>query len=131
MTATPSYEELEYKVKQLENEIVAHHQAEEALRKSLELHRTVVENIDVVLTVIGVDFKIQWVSPAVSKWFFSATASSKLRLKETNRPSERRSQVPQNTQRPRSIILRSASMASWGQADAHWVAISDGASACT
>lgn len=43
MIKKPTYEELEYKVKKLENEVVECKQAEEALRQNLEIHQTVVE----------------------------------------------------------------------------------------
>jgi len=69
MAEKPTYGELENKVKKLENEIVERNQTEDALRQNLELLQTFVGNIDVVLTVIGTDYKIQWVSPTVSKWF--------------------------------------------------------------
>ncbi len=69
MPKKPTYEELENKVKKLENEVVEFNNAGDALRQNLEMHQTVVGNIDLGLTVIGTDYKIQWISPTVSKWF--------------------------------------------------------------
>jgi len=69
VTKKPTYEELEYKVKKLEKEIVECKQAKEALRHNLEMHQTVVENVDVGLTVVGTDYKIIWVNNTISKWF--------------------------------------------------------------
>ena len=44
MAKKPTYEELEERVKELENEALERKQAEEALRKSEEKYRTLLEN---------------------------------------------------------------------------------------
>jgi hypothetical protein len=51
--------------------------------------------------------------------FLFGNGNGKILGKGNELPFERRSQVPQKTQRPMSMVLPTGSMASWGQAAAH------------
>ena len=69
MARKPTYEELEQRVKELENEVFARKQAEEALRESEDRFRSLFENsLDAVL-LTGTDGTIFHANPAACEMF--------------------------------------------------------------
>ena len=69
MVPESTYEALDERIKELEEESLRLKQREHALLQSRDIYKTVVDNVDVGLTIIGTDYRIIWVNPIVSKWF--------------------------------------------------------------
>ncbi len=73
MAKKPTYEELEQRVKEFENEAFEHKQVEEALRESEEKYRSllddVVDSTNVGIFILDSDFKVVWVNQALELHF--------------------------------------------------------------
>lgn len=73
MAKKPTYEELEQRVKEFENEAFEHKQVEEALRESEGKYRSllddVVDSTNVGIFILDSDFKVVWVNQALELHF--------------------------------------------------------------
>ncbi len=69
MDTKPTYEELEQRIEELESSEAEYKQNEKVLRESEKKYRTLVENIDVGVTIIDPDLNIIFANNTVGKWF--------------------------------------------------------------
>jgi len=68
MDEKPTYEELEYRVKDLEREAVWRKQAEDALRESEEKYKHLTEELSDVVLTITLDGSLSYISPAIKEF---------------------------------------------------------------
>ncbi len=73
MTRKPPYEELEQRVKELENEAYTLKQEDEALKESEEKYRSLLDDVidssDAGLFILDSDFIVVWVNQALERYF--------------------------------------------------------------
>ncbi len=67
MAKKPTYEELERRVKELENEAVERKRVEEALRESEEKYRSMMEAMDEAVYICSQDYRVKYMNPAMVK----------------------------------------------------------------
>ncbi|MBT3226103.1 MAG: PAS domain-containing protein [Deltaproteobacteria bacterium] len=69
MSNKPTYEELEQRVKELEQDSLQRKQMEETLQEYNIWHSTMISNIGDVIGIMGIDGIMKYKSPNIERWF--------------------------------------------------------------